>query len=208
MSLRRLIISIWRHKRVVFNGNGYSDAWVAEAERRGLPNLRTTVDAIPALVTDKAIKMFEEHGVLSKAELESRAEIKYEEYSKVINIEALTTINMAKKQIIPAVMKYEADLACGANQIKEAGVEPSVQLSQIKDIDEQLVLLKKAVAELEKINSEASLMDSDIPAQARFYCDKVIPAMNAVRKPADILEFLVDKKAWPFPSYGDLLFEV
>ena len=152
--------------------------------------------------------MFERHGVFSKVELESRAEIKYEEYAKVINIEALTMIDMAKKQIIPAVMKYEADLACGANEIKAAVVEPSVQLAQIKDIDEQLVALKDAEAVLEKVTAEAAEKEADVAAQARFYCDSVIPAMEAVRKPADTLEFLVDKEAWPFPSYGDLLFEV
>ena len=199
---------VTEHKRIVFNGNGYSDEWVEEAKRRGLPNLRTTVDAIPALVTQKSVEMFEKHGVLSKTELEARAEIKYEEYAKVINIEALTTIDMAKKQILPAVMKYEADLATGANQIKSAGVEPSVQLEMIRDIDVQLVALKAAIAELEKVTKEATTMDSDVKAQAAYYCNTVIPAMDAVRKPADILEFLVDKEAWPFPSYGDLLFEV
>jgi glutamine synthetase len=151
--------------------------------------------------------MFTKHGVLSKVELESRAEIKYEEYAKVINIEALTMIDVAKKQIIPAVMKYEADLACGANEIKAAGVEPSVQLAQIKDIDEQLVALKDAVAALEKVTADASAI-ADVKEQATSYCKVVIPAMDAVRKPADTLEFLVDKEAWPFPSYGDLLFEV
>ena len=199
---------ISKHRRVVFNGNGYSDEWVKEAERRGLPNLRTTVDAIPALVTDKAIKMFERHGVLSAVELEARAEIKYEEYAKVINIEALSTANIAKKQILPAVMKYEADLACGANEIKAAGVEPSVALAQIKDIDEQLVLLKDAIGALDEVIAKAAAIEDDVKKQARFYCDEVIPAMDAVREPADKLEFLVDKAAWPFPSYGDLLFGV
>lgn len=199
---------IGKHRRVVFNGNGYSDEWVKEAERRGLPNLRTTVDAIPSLVTDKAIKMFERHGVLSAVELEARAEIKYEEYAKVINIEALSTSNIAKKQILPAVMKYEADLASGANEIKAAGVEPSVVLAQIKDIDAQLILLKNGIVALDEVIAKAAALEGDVKKQARFYCDEVIPAMDAVREPADKLEFLVDKAAWPFPSYGDLLFGV
>ena len=193
------------HKRIIFNGNGYADEWVEEAELRGLPNLRTTIDAIPALITDKAIDVFGKFGVLSKEELESRAEIKYEEYSKLINIEALTMVDMAKKQILPAVMRYEAELANGANAIKTAGVTPSVQLDMLNSINEKLVVLEKAIGELEQADKDAQAIPEG-REQAKAYCNKVIPAMDAVRKPADELEFLVDKEAWPFPSYGDLLF--
>ncbi len=193
------------HKRIIFNGNGYADEWVEEAELRGLPNLRTTVDAIPALITDKAIDVFGKFGVLSKEELESRAEIKYEEYSKLINIEALTMVDMAKKQILPAVMRYEAELANGANAIKTAGVTPSVQLDMLNSINEKLVVLEKAISDLEQADKDAQAIPEG-REQAKAYCNKVIPAMDAVRKPADELEFLVDKEAWPFPSYGDLLF--
>ena len=193
------------HKRIIFNGNGYTDEWVEEAELRGLPNLRTTIDAIPALITDKAIDVFGKFGVLSKEELESRAEIKYEEYSKLINIEALTMVDMAKKQILPAVMRYEAELANGANAIKTAGVTPSVQLDMLNSINEKLVVLEKAIGELEQADRDAQAIPEG-REQAKAYCNKVIPAMDAVRKPADELEFLVDKEAWPFPSYGDLLF--
>ena len=193
------------HKRIIFNGNGYADEWVEEAELRGLPNLRTTIDAIPALITDKAIDVFGKFGVLSKEELESRAEIKYEEYSKLINIEALTMVDMAKKQILPAVMRYEAELANGANAIKTAGVTPSVQLDMLNSINEKLVVLEKAISDLEQADKDAQAIPEG-REQAKAYCNKVIPAMDAVRKPADELEFLVDKEAWPFPSYGDLLF--
>ena len=193
------------HKRIIFNGNGYADEWVEEAELRGLPNLRTTIDAIPALITDKAIDVFGKFGVLSKEELESRAEIKYEEYSKLINIEALTMVDMAKKQILPAVMRYEAELANGANAIKTAGVTPSVQLDMLNSINEKLVVLEKAISDLEQADKDAQAIPEG-REQAKAYCNKVIPAMDAVRTPADELEFLVDKEAWPFPSYGDLLF--
>ena len=114
------------HQRVVFDGNGYSDAWVEEAERRGLPNIRSMVEAIPALTTDKAINMFEKFKVFTKAELESRAEIKFESYAKAINIEARTMIDMASKQIIPAIIKYTKDLADTVVAVKEAGADESV----------------------------------------------------------------------------------
>ena len=115
------------HKRVVFNGNGYSDEWVAEAERRGLPNLRSMVDAIPTLTTEKSIKMFEKFGVFTKGELESRVEVLYEQYSNTINIEGLATLDIAKKQIVPAVMKYQRKLANGVAELKTVGVDSSVQ---------------------------------------------------------------------------------
>ena len=116
-----------QHQRVIFNGNGYSDEWVAEAERRGLPNLHSMVDAIPTLTTDKAVKMFEKFGVYTKEELESRVEVLYEQYSNTINIEGLATLDIAKKQIVPAVMKYQRKLANGVAELKTVGVDSSVQ---------------------------------------------------------------------------------
>ena len=197
-----------KHKRIVFNGNAYSDEWVEEAKRRGLPNLTCMVDAIPALVKEETIRIFEKHHVLSKAELESRVEIKYENYSKTINIEAKTMIEMAKKQIIPAVMKYQASLAEGVNELRTAGIEEvSVQMEIMNSIAKELVLLQAAVKELEKADQEAAKMSYDIPAQAKYFHDVVCEAMNQVRIPADRLEGLVAKEAWPFPTYGELLFE-
>ena len=197
------------HKRIIFNGNGYSDEWVAEAEKRGLPNLKSMVDAIPSLVTDKAIEMFEKHGVYTKAELESRAEIMFEQYSKVINIEALATLDIAKKQIVPAVIKYQTSLAESVNTIKAAAdVDTSVQEELLADITTNLKELYTAIGELEAEEAKASAMEADVPAQARYYHDVVFEGMSKVRKPADNLEMLVDKEAWPMPSYGDLIFEV
>jgi glutamine synthetase len=197
------------HRRVIFNGNGYSDEWVAEAERRGLPNLKSMVDAIPALVTPKAVELFEKHGVYTKAELESRAEIMFENYSKVINIEALATLDIAKKQIVPAVIKYQTSLADSINTIKAAApVDTSVQEELLTDISANLKELYTAIGELEVEETKAASMEEDIPAQARYYHDVVFEGMDKVRKPADTLEMLVDKEAWPMPSYGDLIFEV
>ena len=196
------------HQRIIFNGNGYSDEWVAEAERRGLPNIKSMVEAIPALVTDKSIKMFEEFGVFTKAELESRVEVKYEAYAKAINIEAKAMIDIASKQIIPAVIKYATSLAASITAIKAAGLdEVEVQTELLKETNALLKETKDALAALEKVEDEAVSMEEG-EAQARFYHFSVTPAMEALRAPVDKLEMIVDKEMWPMPSYGDLLFEV
>ncbi len=195
------------HQRVVFNGNGYSDAWVEEAERRGLPNIRSMVEAIPALTTDKAVNMFEKFKVFTKAELESRAEIKFESYAKAINIEARTMIDMASKQIIPAIIKYTKDLADTVVTVKEAGADASVQAELLTEISGLLAESKKALEALKVVTDQAAAMEEG-EDQARFYHFDVVPAMEALRAPVDALEMIVDKEAWPMPSYGDLMFEV
>ncbi|MCI6059786.1 MAG: glutamine synthetase III [Dorea sp.] len=195
------------HQRVVFNGNGYSDEWVEEAERRGLPNIKSMVEAIPALTTEKTVSMFEKFKVFTRAELESRAEIKYENYSKAINIEARTMIDMASKQIIPAVIKYTKSLADTVVVVNQAGADASVQAELLTDISGLLAETKKALEELIVITDKAAEMEEG-EDQARFYHFDVVPAMEALRAPVDKLEMIVDKEAWPMPSYGDLMFEV
>ena len=197
------------HKRIIFNGNGYSDAWVEEAEKRGLPNIRSMVEAIPAITTDKAVKLYESFGVFTKAELESRAEVEYEAYSKVINIEARTMIDMASKQIIPAVIKYTTQLAGSLGAVKTACPEAdtSVQAELLTETSALLSDMKVALAALIDITDETAGVDG-AEAQAHAYHEKVVPAMAALRTPADKLEMIVDKELWPFPSYGDLIFEV
>ena len=195
------------HQRVVFNGNGYSDAWVEEAEKRGLPNIRSMVEAIPALTTEKAVSMFEKFKVFTKAELESRAEIKFESYAKAINIEARTMIDMASKQIIPAIIKYTKDLADTVVAVKEAGADASVQAELLTEVSGLLAETKKALEVLKVVADQAAAMEEG-EDQARFYHFDVVPAMEALRTPVDTLEMIVDKEAWPMPSYGDLIFEV
>ena len=195
------------HQRVVFDGNGYSDAWVEEAERRGLPNIRSMVEAIPALTTDKAINMFEKFKVFTKAELESRAEIKFESYAKAINIEARTMIDMASKQITPAIIKYTKELADTVVAVKEAGADASVQAELLTEVSGLLAESKKALEALKVVTDQAAAMEEG-EDQARFYHFDVVPAMEALRAPVDKLEMIVDKEAWPMPSYGDLIFEV
>ena len=201
--------TIAAHKRIIFNGNGYSDEWVAEAERRGLPNIKCMVDAVPALVKPEAVEIFEKHGVDTKAEMESRAEVMYETYSKTINIEALTMIDMAKKQIVPATIKYQTSLAESVNAIKAASsaVDTSVQEALMADISTNLKDMYVALAHLEEVAGKAEAMEEGAE-QGHYYHDVVFTAMDELRKPADKLEMLVAKSAWPFPSYGDLIFEV
>ena len=195
------------HQRIIFNGNGYADAWVEEAERRGLPNIKSMVVAVPALVTEDTVSMFEKFKVFTKAELESRVEIKYENYSKAINIEARTMIDMASKQIIPAVIKYTKSLADTVLAVKEAGVDASVQAGLLKETSDLLAATKSALDALSAVTDKAAAMDEG-EEQARFYHFDVVPAMETLRTPVDKLEMIVDKEAWPMPSYGDLIFEV
>ena len=196
------------HQRIVFNGNGYSDAWVEEAERRGLPNIKSMVEAIPALTTDKSIALFERFGVFTKAELESRAEVEYELYAKEINIEAKTMIDIAGKQIIPAVIKYATELGTSINTIKAAcDANVSVQTELLVEVSDLLADTKVALAKLQEVVAEGLTMEEN-ESRAKFYHDEVFKAMEELRAPVDTLEMLVDKEAWPMPSYGDLIFEV
>ena len=196
------------HQRIVFNGNGYSDEWVAEAERRGLPNIRSMVDAIPALNTEKSVKLFEKFKVFTKAELDSRVEIEYETYSKEINIEARAAIDIATKQIIPAVIKYTTVLAESITSVKAAcGADISAQTEILTQVSSLLADSKKALAKLQVVTEKAAEMEEGRD-QAVYYRDEVKTAMDELRAPIDKLEMLVDKSMWPMPSYGDLLFEV
>lgn len=195
------------NQRIVFNGDGYSEEWVKEAERRGLPNIRSMVEAIPAMTTEKAVSLFERFRVFTQSELESRAEIQYETYAKAINIEARTMIDMASKQFIPAFIKYTKTLADTVNAVKAAGADASVQLDCLNKVTELMGETKTALDALVKVTDEAAAKEEGA-VQANFYHSNVFPAMEALRAPVDKLEMIVDKEAWPMPSYGDLIFEV
>lgn len=195
------------HYRIVFNGNGYAPEWVEEAERRGLLNIESMVEAIPALVTEKSVAMFSRFHVFTKAELESRAEIKYENYSKAINIEARTMIDMAAKQIIPSVIRYTRELAETVIAVREAGAEALVQSELLKEVSELLTDVKGALVNIEEVAHKAAIMEEG-QEKALYYYREVCPAMKQLRAPVDKLEMLVDKEVWPMPSYGDLIFEV
>ena len=196
-----------KHQRIVFNGNGYSEEWVKEAERRGLPNIKSMVESIDEMVSEKAVKVFEKFGVFTRAELESRAEIKYEAYAKVLNIEARSMIDIASKHIIPAVMRYTKELAETVNAVREAGADYEVQADILHRVS---TLLKESKEALEKLGivTRQAMEKEEGKEQAFWFYEEVAPAMEALRKPVDELEMIVAKDMWPMPSYGDLIFEV
>ena len=195
------------HQRIIFNGDGYSDEWVAEAERRGLPNIKSMIEAASTITTDKAVALFEKFGIFTRVELESREEIIYETYAKTINIEALTMIDMAGKDIIPAVASYAGELANSVIAIKEAGAGAAAQIEMLLEVDELLAEAKKALNTLKEVEAKASVI-ADAKEQAFYYKDVVKVAMDALRAPIDQLEMVVDSTVWPIPTYGDLMFEV
>ena len=197
------------HRRIIFNGNGYSKEWVEEAKRRGLSNLPSMIDTIPALVSESSIKLFESFEVFTRKELESRMEIEYEAYSKAINIEAKAMIDIAGKSIIPAVIRYTTRLADSIIKLKTAmvDIEPYAQSSILIDVNEHLKSAKLALENLIKLMDDAGEI-AEADKHAEYMRKVIVPAMEELRKPIDELEMIVDKDLWPMPSYGDLLFEV
>jgi len=194
-----------KHRRVVFNGNGYSSDWISEAEKRGLPNVNNTVDALAALVREDTITLFETFRILTKEELESRYHIYLETYSKQINIEAGVTIDLARRYIFPAATAYAARLSADSVALINAGAHNKHQIQQARRIAEITAALYDAITALEALLVEAQGIE-DVPAQAKAYFEKVRPGMDAVRAQADSLEKLVSKEAWPLPGYEELLF--
>ena len=197
------------HQKVIFNGNGYSDEWIAEAEKRGLPNVKTMVDATASLLYPKTIEMFERQHVYTKTELESRAEINYEAYAKAINIEAKTMIHMASKEYIPAIISYVTSLGDSINSISAACAEAdlSVQKDLLTTCSSLLAKAQTALYALKDADKKANAMEEG-KEQAELFRDTVFTAMAGLRAPIDELEMIVDKEYWPVPSYGDMLFEV
>lgn len=196
-----------KHQRIIFNGDGYSNEWIAEAQRRGLPNIKSMIEAASTITTDKAVALFEKFGIFTKVELESREEIIYETYAKTINIEALTMIDMAGKDIIPAVASYAGDLANTVIAVKEAGASAQAQTEMLIEVDNLLAEAKRALNTLKNVEVKASII-SDVKEQAFYYKDIVKVAMEALRAPIDQLEMIVDSTIWPIPTYGELMFEV
>ena len=196
-----------KHQRIIFNGDGYSEEWVAEAARRGLPNIKSMIEAASTITTDKAVALFEKFGIFTKVELESREEIIYETYAKTINIEALTMIDMAGKDIIPAVASYAGELANSVIAVREAGASAQAQAEMLSEVDGLLTEAKKALNTLKAVEAGASGIP-DVKERAFYYKDTVREAMDALRAPIDKLEMIVDSTVWPIPTYGELMFEV
>ena len=186
-----------KHQRIVFNGNGYSEEWVAEAERRGLPNIKSMVEAIPALVTDRAVELFGKFGVFTRAELESRVEIQYEGYAKAINIEARSMIDIASKHIIPAVMRFARNVAGTANEIKQAGADATVPMNLLRETTQLLSETKMALAKLEEMTDTAAAMPAG-KEQAEYYHRKVCAAMEELRAPVDLSLIHISEPTRPY----------
>ncbi len=203
-----IIVEIFnKHDRIIFNGNGYSDEWVKEAEGRGLPNLKSTVDAIPALLYEENIKAYSSMNVLSKVELESRYEILLEDYIKKINIETLTMLEMAKQEILPACIEYVTSLSNGIIAKEKIGLSIPHEKASVVSMSELTEKLIIDINDLEiaknKISSNGDILDT-----AKYYQDVIIPRMKTLRTTADSLETVVAKDYWPFPTYEDLLYRV
>ncbi len=198
--------TIKENSRIIFNGNNYSDEWVQEAERRGLPNLRTSADALPLFASEKSVKLFEKHNVFTRAETESRTDIMIEDYSKALHIEALTMLEMANREILPACIAYSTDVLQSITMKKSIGLEVP---NQEKLVGEISALTETMISQ---INSLQAIMDSvpeeSVIGTANYYRDTVIPAMDDLRATADTLETKVSKDFWPFPTYEDLLYNV
>ena len=207
-TLHDLIVrEIRNHKRILFDGNGYAQSWVEEAEKRGLYNLRTTIDALPRMIEPKNIKLFSDHRVFSETEILSRFEIKLEEYAKVINIEAETALMMARREILPAVMKFTGDVARQAKAIKDVSpvLTAAPEEKLLTQLTNEAARLSESIDALQQAILNAN-RNADALTAATYQQDVVIPAMNAVRASADELETIVGKDYWPFPTYAELLF--
>ncbi len=199
--------NLTEHQRIIFNGDGYSDAWVREAERRGLPNIPSMIEAAPALTTDKAVELFEKFGIFTRTELSSREEVVYETYAKSLHVEAVTMCEMASKQILPACIKYATELAVSVRELDQAGMDVSTEKGLLEEVCSDIDELKSALDKLMVDVSKAGRTSNE-KEKAFFYKDTIVPDMAALRTPADALEIVVDRSLWPFPTYGELMFEV
>ena len=201
--------TIKEHERILFNGNGYSADWEAEAEKRGLLNMKTTVDALPSMLSEKNIALMSEMNVLSPVEMQSRYEVELEHYSKVINIEALTTLGMARRQLIPAALEFlssVSETAAAKKAVSEAlstKTEEKILASVTKDVDDMNEAADKLDDLMNKVDSVTGTYEL-----AEYYCKQVVPAMSEVRAAADHCEIIIGKDYWPLPSYSEMLFYV
>ena len=203
-----IVREIRAHKRIIFNGNNYADAWREEADQRGLVCLETTVDALPVYTAEKNVRLFETHQVLSAAELRSRRDIGLDAYAKTINIEAETMIMMASRQILPAVLRYTGTLASSVNSVRAAGADLSCGGTLLADLTREADMLSDAIHHLDECLKKRPNAEERPEEDARYMRDSVLPRMAELRAHADALEKITDKTYWPFPTYDELLFSV
>ena len=207
-ALHKLVQKTFKdHKRIIFNGDGYDESWVKEAEKRGLSNLKTTPDALAHLLDKKNVDLFKKHNVFSEVELQARHEVRLENYSKIIHIEALTMLDMANKDILPAMSKFTAELADAIAKKSAAKISAGYEKGTLKEVADHLDAMYKAVKKLEADEVKGNDI-TDVVELADFCRDVIIPDMEEVRAHSDAMEMVADSKTWPYPSYGKLLFGV
>ena len=199
--------TIKEHKRIIFNGNNYTEEWTKEAKKRGLLNLRNSAEALPYFASKKNIELFERNDVFTEREVRSRTEIMLENYSKVLTIEALTMIEMGKKDIFPAVNTYISDLCAAVSAKSSMGASCEAEKELIKKLSASNEAMYFKIGEIEQLLVEVKGI-TDVEKAARFFADKIIPVMQEMRAYADDMEVNTAKKYWPFPTYGDILFSV
>jgi len=206
IAVNDLIASSYKaHRRVVFNGNGYSEEWAREAERRGLPRFRSAADAIPELASAQGVALFERQGVFTREEIESRCVIYLERYSKQVNIEAGVMLEMAKRSIFPAATACAEDFARASSALAAAGAPSAQQELRARKLAELAAAVAEEADKLERALAGAQEVEEPL-ARARGYREGVVPRMAALRERADLLEKAMDKARWPFPGYQELLF--
>jgi glutamine synthetase len=193
------------HRRIIYNGDNYTDEWIEEANKRKLPNIVSTVASLETIMEKQNVEVFTKHDVLTEAELHARTEILLETYSMSINIEAMTMLNMVKRQILPACVQYSSVLANAVSSVSSVGLEVGPQREMLENVCDLIVKMKDNISELELEVDKAKKV-ADTTKQARLYRDKVIPSMQALRKTADELETIVDADLWPIPTYAEMLF--
>jgi glutamine synthetase len=194
-----------KHRRIIFNGDNYTDEWVEDAEKRGLSNIRSTVASLETIMDKENVALFKKHRVLTEAELHARTEILLEAYSMSINIEARTMLDIAKRQILPACIRFSSSLGDAVCSVSNAGVDAKPQKELLKDVCSMIATMKMNISQLEKAASKASKV-ADTIKQAKLYRDEVIPVMETLRVVADQLETVVDADLWPIPTYAEMLF--
>jgi len=194
-----------KHARIVFNGDNYSEEWTAEAAKRGLPNIRSTVESLKTIPSKENFALFTRHGVLSETELRARTEILFEAYSRQINVEAQTMLNMARRQIWPACCEYSARLGQAVAAVSAAGVKADTQTKMLKRVCDLIATLETDIEALDKVRTKAAGTKGH-EHQAQSYRDNVVPVMQALRATADELETIVDARLWPLPTYAEMLF--
>lgn len=200
--------TIKKHRRIIFNGNGYDESWIKEAESRGLSNLKNTPEALPAFISDKSIKLFTKHHVFSEAEVRSRCEILLENYCKTLNIEALTMIDMVNKYVLPAAFSYQHELLEVAEKKKTLGISAEAENKVLTKLTELTESTVKRLDFLTTETAEVKRCSDDLFYEAREYRNEVFNAMNLLRMSVDELELIVAKKYWTLPTYAELLYSV